>query len=188
MTGRFEEAIVQIEHALEIEPLSPANHSITGWVFYFARETDRAIEQGRRAVTLAPEFAGGHHRLGLALVQKGMYDEAATSFQEAITLTRGSAMMVAALGHVLALSGKRDEAQKLLAELIETSKDEYVSPYDFALLCTGLSEKEQALEWLEKSYEEHSPKLGMLKIEPLFDPLRDDPRFQDLLRRMNLEP
>ncbi len=181
---RFEEGIQQIEKALELEPLSPAIHSVAGWVFYFARQFDRAMEQGRRTVTLDPEFAGGHHRLGMALVQKGMYAEAAVEFQEAITLTRGSPMMVAALGLTHALSGKRDEAQKSLTELKEISKEEYVPPYDLALLCTGLGEKKQALEWLKEAYEEHSQKLYMLKVEPVFDSLRSEPKFQDLIQRL----
>jgi tetratricopeptide (TPR) repeat protein len=181
---RFEEGIQQIEKALELEPLSPAIHSVAGWVFYFARQYDRAVGQGRRTVTLDPEFAGGHHRLGMALLQKGLYQEAAAEFQEAITLTRGSPMMVAALGLTHALSGKRDEAQESLAELKEILEQEYVPPYDLALLCTGLGEKKQALEWLQEAYEEHSQKLYMLKVEPIFDSLRNEPKFQELIQRL----
>ena len=183
-TGRFEEGIHQIEKAMEFEPLSPAIHSVAGWVFYFAGQFDRAVEQGRRTVTLDPEFAGGHHRLGMALVQKGLYEEAAAEFREAITLTRGSPMMVAALGLVHALSGKKKEAQEALEELKEISKQEYVPPYDLALLSTGLGEKKQALEWLEEAYEEHSQKLYMLKVEPVFDSLRSEPKFQELIQRL----
>ncbi len=93
-------------------------------------------------------------------------------------------MMVAALGLTHALSGKRDEAQESLAELKEILEQEYVPPYDLALLCTGLGEKKQALEWLQEAYEEHSQKLYMLKVEPIFDSLRNEPKFQELIQRL----
>ena len=93
-------------------------------------------------------------------------------------------MMVAALGLVHALSGKKKEAQEALKELKEISKQEYVPPYDLALLSTGLGEKKQALEWLQEAYEEHSQKLYMLKVEPVFDSLRSEPKFQELIQRL----
>ena len=185
---RYEEAITLIQKALELDPLSPGINSIAGWVFYFARQYDRAIEQGRRTVSLDPSFAGGHHRLGMAFLQQGMHEEAVASFEEAINLSDGSPMMKAVLGVAYALSNNRDAANNVLAELEQLSRKRYVSPYDKALVCAGLDEKEKALEYLQKSYEEHSQKLVMLQVEPILDPLRDDSRFQDLLLRMNLEP
>jgi serine/threonine protein kinase/Tfp pilus assembly protein PilF len=184
LTGRLEEGIAQIEQALALDPLSPPINSVAGWIFYFARQYDRAIIQGRKTVALDPEFAGSHHRLGMALMQAEMYEEAAAEFQAAMAVTKDSPMMVAALGLVHALSGKKDEAQELLVKLKERSKEEYVPPYDLALLSTGLDGKEQALEWLEKAYEEHSQKLGMLKMEPAFDSLRGEAGFQELIQRI----
>ena len=97
-------------------------------------------------------------------------------------------MYVAALGHAYALAGKRDEALKVLDELKELSKEKRVSPGDMALLYTGLGQREQALEWLEKAYEERCGDLAYLKVDPRFDSLRSDPRFQNLLRRIGLPP
>ncbi len=188
IVGRYEEAITLIQKALELDPLSPGINSIAGWVFYFARQYDRAIEQGRRTVSLDPSFAGGHHRLGMAFLQQGMHEEAVASFEEAINLSDGSPMMKAVLGVAYALSNNRDAANNVLAELEQLSRKRYVSPYDKALVCAGLDEKEKALEYLQKAYEEHSQKLVMLQVEPILDPLRDDPRFTDLLRQMNLKP
>lgn len=83
------------------------------------------------------------------------------------------------------MSGEKREAQKLFNELKELSTREYVTPYDMAILCAGLGERDQAFEYLDKAHEEHSPRLPYLRVEPIWDLLRDDPRFQDLLRRMN---
>ena len=96
--------------------------------------------------------------------------------------------MRAALGRAYAVAGKRDEALKMLNELKERAKRSYVSPVGIAIIYVGLGEKEQAFSWLEKAYEDRSTWLIFLKVEPRFDPLRSDPRFQSLLRRMNFPP
>ncbi len=96
--------------------------------------------------------------------------------------------MLGGLGHAYAVSGKRAEAQKVLAELKDLSKRRYVAPFDVALVYAGLGDKAQALEWLGKAYEDHSQWFVWIKVDPRFDTLRGEPRFQDLLRRMGLEP
>ena len=94
----------------------------------------------------------------------------------------------AALGHAYALAGKRAEAQRVLDDLLALSKQRFVSPYDISLVHLGLGEKDKAFEWLQKAVAERVGLLVYLKVDPLFDPLRSDPRFQDLLRRMGLPP
>lgn len=117
-----------------------------------------------------------------------MYKEALTQFQEAIRLSGGSAVMKAALGHAYALSGRQEEAEKVLDELNYLSKQKYVSPADIALIYVALNRKNEAFQWLEKAYEERSSTLVYLKVDPAFDDLRSDSRFSDLLRRVGLVP
>jgi serine/threonine-protein kinase len=183
--GRVDEAIAEKKRARELDPLSLIINSSEGWVLYFARRYDQAIEQLQKALEMDPNFAVAHLWLGWAYEQKGMYEEAIREFQKAVTLFKGSTYPIASLGHAYAVSGKRGEALKLLNELKELSKRRYVSAYDLALVYAGLGEKDQAFKWLEKAYEERYGWITMLKLEPRFDPLRADPRFQSLLRRMN---
>ena len=114
------------------------------------------------------------------------HEEAIAECEKALSLSAGEPGALGALGHAYAISGKRAEALKALAELKELSKRRYVAPYDLALIYTGLGEKAQALEWLEKAYEDHSQRLTWIKVWPQFDSLRREPRFQNLLRRMGL--
>jgi len=114
-----------------------------------------------------------------------MYKEAIAEIQKAIALSPGNARAIATLGYAFGVSGKRVEAQRVLGELKEGSKQSYVSPYYFALVYTGLGEKDHAFEWLEKAYEKGEIP-GTIKVEPVFDSLHSDPRFADLLRRIGL--
>lgn len=122
--------------------------------------------------------------LGQAYRQKGLYEEAIAEFQKQVVL-RGDPVDTAVLGHAYAVAGKRGEAEKIIKELTDLSKDRYVSPYFIALIYVGLNEKDEAFEWLEKAFNDRSAGMIFLKVEPMFDPIRSDPRFQDLLRRVN---
>jgi len=115
-----------------------------------------------------------------------MFAEAIAEIQKAIDLSGGSPLSLAALGHTYAVWGKRAEAERVLNELKESSKQGYISAYSIAAIHAGLGEKDQAFIWLEKAYEERSGWLIWLRAEPISDPLRSDPRFQDLLRRVGL--
>ncbi len=125
--------------------------------------------------------------LGQAYRQKGMYEEAIAEFQKQI-VSRGDPVDTAVLGHAYAVAGKRAEAGKILKELTDLSKDRYVPSYFIALIYVGLNDKDEAFEWLKKSFAERSAGMVFLKVEPMFDPLRSDPRFQELLRRAGLTP
>jgi tetratricopeptide (TPR) repeat protein len=135
---------------------------------------------GMRKVTVA------HLRLGRTYMQKGMYEEALTEFQEAITLSGGSTDMIAALGHAQAVSGRKGLAEQTLQQLKAISKERYVSTYEIAIIYLGLGQKEQALDLLEKSYDERSSYLIYLRVDPRLDPLWPDPRFTTRLKKMNL--
>jgi DNA-binding winged helix-turn-helix (wHTH) protein/TolB-like protein len=186
--GRFDEATGEGKRAQELDPLSATLAETSAWMFYFARDYDGAIERQRKVIEFDPSNFGPHRRLGLAYLQKKMNAEALAEIQQSQTLSGGNAEEIAYLGYAYGVTGKRAEAEKVLDELQQQSKRRYVSPYLIALVYIGLSNKDQAFIWLEKAYEERAVNLMYLKVEPIFDPLRSDPRFTELLRRMNLSP
>ena len=186
--GRFDEALAKMRRAQELDPLSLPIDSNLGWVLYQARQYDQAIEQGRKTIHMDPNFFLGHSRLALALALKGVYEEAIAEFQKAITLSAGAPYWIAGLGYTYGLCGKKEQAQKLIDELDELSRQRYVSPFYMAMIYSGLREIDQALRWLDKAFDERAGWLILLKVEPMFDPLRSDPRFADLVRRIGLPP
>jgi serine/threonine protein kinase/tetratricopeptide (TPR) repeat protein len=184
--GRFNEAIQEAKRAHELDPLSLVMNVNLGQTHYCARQYDQAIEQFQKTLEMDPNFVPAYLHLGLVYLQKRMYEEAIESFQKGNTLAPYTTDMVALLGHAYAVAGRRDEALKILNELKELSKKQYVSPFGIAFIYVGLGEKDQALTWLEKAYDDRVWLMGLLKVEPIFDPLRSDPRFEDLLRRIGL--
>jgi TolB-like protein/Flp pilus assembly protein TadD len=185
LMGRSDEAMAEIKRAQQLDPVSLIINVAAGLYIYRLREYDLAIEQVRKGLELDPNYALAHSTLGLIYTQKERLGEAIAEHQKAITLSGRAPFYVAWLGHVYGVAGKRAEAQKLLTELKELSKRRYVSPHTIAEIYIGLGEKDQAIHWLEKAYEERSPWLVWLLKDPRVDLLRDDPRFQSLLRRMN---
>jgi TolB-like protein/DNA-binding winged helix-turn-helix (wHTH) protein/Tfp pilus assembly protein PilF len=188
--GRFQEADAEKKRALELEPLSLAINFEAGLAFYFSRRYDEAIDRFQKTLELDANFPPPHALLAAAYEQKGMFEDAIAAFQKAITVTplRGiaQAQAIAGLAHVYAVSGRKAEARKILAELQRVSEHSYVPATDMALVYAGLEDKDKAFAWLDKAYEEHSFALSNLKVEPRFDPLRSDLRFADLLRRIGL--
>jgi TolB-like protein/DNA-binding winged helix-turn-helix (wHTH) protein/Tfp pilus assembly protein PilF len=179
---RFDEAMVEMKHAQELDPLSLIINTNVGWVFYFRRQYDQAIEQFRKTLEMDPNFTSAHVKLGWAYEQKGMYEEAIGEFQTVLTRIGGD--VLTELGHAYAVAGQRDEATKIIVELRERAKQPYVSPYLVATIYAGLGDKVQAFEWLEKSYKNRCGWLAWLKVDPKLDSLRSDQRFADLLRRV----
>ena len=184
--GRFDEARAERKRALELDPLSPMQGMAAGATFYFAGQYNEAITQIEQTINLEPRFMLAYLYLGQAYEQKKLYAPAIAAYQKGMTQAERHPSLVAALGHSYALSGERAKAQKTLAELREMSKRRYISPYLFAIVYLGLGDKEQTFAWLEKAFQDRSIFLIWLKVEPQFDSLRDDARFQDLLRRINL--
>jgi Tfp pilus assembly protein PilF len=186
--GRFREADVEKKRALELEPLSLVINFEAGLAFYFSRSYDQAIDQLQKTLELDANFPPPHTFLAASYEQKGMFEEAFTAFQRAVTVTQGPprTLAMAGLAHSYAVSGRKTEARKILAELQSLSEHKYVPATDTALIYAGLGEKDTSFVWLDKAYEEHSFTLSNLKVEPRFDSLRSDPRFADLLRRIGL--
>jgi TolB-like protein/Tfp pilus assembly protein PilF len=183
--GREAEALRELHLAQEFDPLSPVVSSLIGVAILSDRQYDRAIEQFDKALELEPNFWMVHHMLGVAFTKEKRYEEARNEFTKAIQLG-GGAWVTADMGYLDAVSGKKAEALKRLQSLLEQSKQEYVSPRHVAAIYVGLGQKDLAFEWIEKAYQNRDETVVFLKVDPQWDSLRPDPRFQDLLRRLGL--
>jgi serine/threonine protein kinase/Tfp pilus assembly protein PilF len=186
-TGRLEEATVELKRALELDPLSLLINRNMGRVFIYKKQYDQAIEQERKALELEANFVQAYVDLGWVYVEESRYKEATAEFEKALTISPSNLGVLSTLGYAYALEDRKADARTVLDQLRELSKREYVAPLLVAQIYAGLGEKDRALEWMEKSYDDRS--LGIAgKSYPGFDSLRSDPRFADLLRRMNLQP
>jgi len=183
--GRQDESLAQFQKAVELEPLVPylAVDLAEGW--RLARRYDQAIEQYRKALDLDPNYWVGYQLLALTHVHKGEYEAAIAQVEQARRVS-DDPQLLALLVYIHAASGKKGTARKLLAELEALSRKRYVPHYMMAIVHTGLEEKDQAFRWLERSYGEREIFMVLLKVDPPLDPLRADPRYADLLRRMGL--
>jgi len=183
--GRHDESIAETKRARELDPLSINVNVTAGEAFYFARQYDQAIEQFQRTLELDPNSFVVRGLLGFAYERNGMVEEALEEFQKATALAGDHPNFKWWGGVFYASIGRRSEAQKLLDELKQLSNQRYVPPTWIAGIHGALDEKDQAFEWLERAYQERDGWLVMLGVNPYADPLRSDPRFQVLLRRMN---
>lgn len=195
---RPEEALAEIKLAHELDPLSlPINMGV-GLHYYLTRQYDKAITEYRKAIELDPNFCMAHFGLAMAYVQNFMHEEAIAKYQTAFDISGGSPLMSAGLGHVYAMSGRRDKARKILRELSEQLQrpapadaviaQQYVSPYYLAAINAGLGDKSAAFQWLRQACEMRSEGLFWLQVDPILDNLRADARFADILRRVRLLP
>ncbi|MCK4889851.1 MAG: protein kinase [Candidatus Aminicenantes bacterium] len=186
--GRFDKAIETMNKALELDPLSILYTSQLGIYLYLARSYDEAIVQLLKTLEMDPDFTEAIWALGVVYEQKKMHKKAISELQKAIKLSRDMPMYIASLGHTYALSGNRSEALKILDKLLNLSKHQYVSSYNIALIYTGLGEKDQAITWLKRAFEERDGNLAsLLKIDPRLDSLCSDPGFISILKKMGLE-
>ncbi len=179
--GRFDEALREIKLSQDLDPLRTGLVGNEGSILYYARRYDEAIVKKQIHANSAPENPFAHLGLADVYVQKGQYAEAILSYQTSIKLEETTSGLIY-LGRAYALSGKRDEAIGILDKLKTTEK--YVSPTEMAIIYAALGDREKAFALLEKAYTERDFQLTSLKVEPAFDPLREDPRFADLLRRL----
>jgi DNA-binding winged helix-turn-helix (wHTH) protein/TolB-like protein/Tfp pilus assembly protein PilF len=184
--GRHDEAIAEGERAQTLDPLSPGTNASLGTRYYLAGQYNRALEQYRKTLALDPNFSLAHFCIGLVYGRQGRYEEALAEMRQARALGMKGAQGL--IGYIYAVSGRRHEAQQVLDELNELSKREHVSAFNRAHVYVGLGDKERAFEWLEKAYADREWYLWLLKEEKMFDPLRSDSRFQELLRRVGLVP
>ena len=179
--GRFDEALRESERARELDPLSLIIASDNGAILYYSRQYDKAIAQFKSVREMDPYF----WRSGLifeAYVQKGMFAEAEALVEQSTKTPWG----LADLAYTYGRAGKQHEAEEASQKLLAMNQRESVDPSVFALACIGTGNADQAMAWLEKAYTQHSNGLTGLKVDPVYDPLRADPRFQNLLRRVGL--
>jgi serine/threonine-protein kinase len=182
--GRTAEALAENKRTQELDPLRIGFKSTEGIILYFARRYDEAIQVFQNVIKLQPDYAVARAHLGYTYAAKGQYAEATTEYQKLISLEGETPSTLCFLGYAYAKSGKRDEALAILDKL-KTTK-EHVSPAELAVLYVGMGDKEAALDALERAYREHDLQMQYLKVDPHYDALRSEARFQDLLRRTGL--
>ncbi len=186
--GRIEEGIAEFRKALEIDPLYLIINAALGWAYYFSRQYDSAVEQLRKTVDIEPSFAQAHIWLAEVYVKQRRFEEAVAEFKTALELAGNSTYHGVRLAQAYALAGERDLARKMLGEFYEISKQKYVSSLDLGVVHLALGEEDRAFEFFEKAYGERARGLVFVKMDPRFDPVRSDPRFHDLMRRIGLPP
>jgi DNA-binding winged helix-turn-helix (wHTH) protein/Flp pilus assembly protein TadD len=185
LKGQFDGAVAEMERAVILAPSSSDLRVGLGIVLHLARLYDRAIIEAQQALDMNPEFYAAHALLGMAYTQQQRLAEAILELQQAASLA-DIPWTLGYLGYAYGVSGERQQAVDLLSELTERSKEAYVPPYNFALICAGVGDKEQALPWVQRTCEDRNELLGFVRVSPEFDELRSDRRFATLLNQTSL--
>jgi len=184
--GRREESIAEAKRALELDPLSPLTNEELADAQLSARQYDAAIEQYQKTLELYPDQPAPRDSLGWAYVYKRMYDQGLEEIRKSIALYGEDPSLSPEIAFIYATTGRNAEAQQILDRLLNTSQTAPIAAHHFALIYVGMGKKKEALWWLEKAYNEHSPMMAWLEVDQRFDSLRQEPRFQDLVRRVGL--
>jgi adenylate cyclase len=184
--GRFEEGFSQNERSLEVDPLSIFATAHYGWCLIGGRQYGRAREQLKRALELDPNFAHAHWLLGWVAGIESRFEESIACLQKALEFSNNYPWFLAHLGWVYGVSGRADEARAVLSELNVRRREQYLRSVYFALVYAGLGERDEALDWLEKAYEERDIWMTWLKRDPTFDSLRSEPRFKALIKKIGV--
>ncbi len=183
--GRHDAAMIQIDLATRLDPVSAIIHASRGWVQYQRRQYDAAIDESRKTLEIDPGFARADNYIGMSYMKKGMVDQALPPFLESSRLLKGAPVTQSQLAGAYAVSGRADEAHRILADLLKPGKYPYVNPADIAEVYVWLGEPDRAMDWLEKALADRSFSLVYLKVHPAYDALRQTPRFLNLLSRMH---
>ncbi|HUE87840.1 MAG TPA: protein kinase [Vicinamibacterales bacterium] len=186
--GRLDEALAAAQRALRLEPLSLVGTYAVGLAHYQARRFDLARDYAGRLLEIAPDFPHGTRLMGSVDIAEGRYAPAIIAHERLCAAHPRSSLYAAWLAHAYGRAGQQVRAQQILDELVAASKTAYVSAANIAIGYIGLGDTDAALSWLEKGYAERSQALTFLKTDPVYDPLRSDPRFVDLMRRVGLAP
>jgi len=186
--GRFVEGIAQINRAQQLDPLSLVYSSNLGWAYHIARQDDQAITQLQKVLESDRSFHMAYFYLGMAYESKGMYKEAIAAYEKSRDLS-GGYPGITGLGHAYAVSGRRDEALKIVAQMESDAKQSNrIRATAFSIIFAGLNDRDKAFEWLEKAYEQRYEGVIFVKVQPYYDNLRSDPRYYELLKRIGLTP
>jgi tetratricopeptide (TPR) repeat protein len=187
LLGRLDEAIAEGKRSLELEPLNLNHGANLSGVYFYARQYDRALDHAKQVFDLDSKFIVGRWALSQAYIAKGMYAEAIELNEQALKADPTNQVYLRFAGYGYAKAGRRREAEEIIGRFREVAKTQYVMSYHVALIYAALGDKDKAFAELEKAYEEHDYLLPRIKVEPFLDPLRDDPRFSDLVRRLGLK-
>ncbi len=182
--GRFPEALEEAQHAINDDPLSLIVNSNAGWAFFLAGRTDKAIQILQKAIELDPAFPRTHFRLGIVYQVTNQQQQAIAEFKNAVELSRGNAYYEASLANAYAASGLPIEAHRVLDSLKTRAQREYVPAFGFALVYSGLNDRETAFEWLQKATTDHSTSMAFARVDPLLASLRTDRRFDSVARNL----
>lgn len=184
--GRMEEAVHEIRLAQQLDPLSLMINNDVGQILYMSRRYEEAMEEARKTLEMDPSLDWPHLQMGLAYLAKQQYPESIAELETAVRLSGGNPGLMAYLGMAYAQAGRREEAEKILRQIRAMPPVPYDSGPELAWLLAALDERDQAFAWLEKIYPQRPAPFRNLKVYPFLDPLRSDPRFQDLVRRVGL--
>jgi serine/threonine-protein kinase len=184
--GRLDDAIAEVKKAQELDALSPIVNTDLGWYLLYAGRAGEAVDQFRKTLELDPNYLSARWGLGAAYAERRLYDESIEELKKAVTLSEGSPVPMGHLGFVYGLKGAAADARKTLADLNRLAERQYVPSSAIALVYAGLGDKPQALDWLERAYQEHDFSMVFLDVAPWFRPLRGEARFDQLRRRMQL--
>lgn len=184
--GRFEEALAKLEKAKELDPSSVPIRASTASLYIYSRQPDLAVKQSREIIKMVPDSHWGPIFLGEAELERKSFKKAIKELEKGNRLAGAGGLYLPLIAYAQAASGNRAEAQRILEELIKRSEKTYIPAYSLAYILAAMGDKDRAFEYLEKAYEEKSTGMILLKFDPWLDPLRDDPRFNALLERMNL--
>ena len=185
-TRRHQEAREQISEAMRLDPLSLPNNAEVVRTLYYARNYDQAIEQGQKAMQLDPNYVRTHFWLGRVYSQKGMHREAIAASEKVLEAMPDSTLGLTEMAYSLAVSGRRKEARQILRRLEGRSTSAFVPAYNFAVIHIALKEEEVAMRYMQQAYENRDWAMLVLAVEPRLDPLRKDPRFQEISEKLNL--
>ena len=183
---QFQDALTEAQHSQTLDPVSLSAGSATAMALYYGGQHDQAIHASLRVLETDPKFAHSYEDLGRAYGEKRMWREALAAFKKAVTHSGRGSRYLASLAYGYAVSGSRKKALNLMQELKEFPEKKYVSPYGLALIETGIGNKDRAFAWLDRAYQERAGALPFVKVDPRLAPLRSDPRFLRLLRRLGL--
>ncbi len=184
--GRKDEGMAEARRALELSPSDTVMNEHMGWTYLMARDYDRAIQSERKAIEMEPDFLLAHRVLGLAYQYKGQHEEATAEFARGVEISHEDPVAEAYLARSYAAAGQKEKATQVLNELVHLSTKQYVPPLEIALTYLALDRKDEGFEWLHKAADERASALVYLNVNQAFDPVRSDPRFQDLELRMHL--
>jgi len=186
LMGRFDEAAAETKRGVEVDPTNLVINSEVGLAYYWGRKYEQAAAQHRKTLEMDPTFTYASYCLACDYAQMRKYQEALAELSRSRPISQDWSWIIAEIGYVNGLLGKRTEAQKAIAELSQRRAREYIDPVLIAFVYIALGDKDQAFAWMEKGYQERSGQILWMDVEPQFDPLRSDPRFTDLVHRIGL--